>query len=135
MLGGVCGGLGEYFEFDPVLVRVIFVAATFITGVGLIAYILLWIIVPFEPINPIITPEPPSSGTQTNYSNTSAPPPYTQQREYQRNNKSPVFGIILIVIGGIFLADNFLPFFHFWHFWPLLLIAIGIGLLLKAPKY
>lgn len=135
MLGGVCGGLGEYFEFDPVLVRVIFVAATFISGVGFIAYILLWIIVPFEPVNPIITPEPPSSGTQTNSSGTSTPPPFSQQEVYRRNSAGSVFGIILIVIGGIFLADNFIPFFHFWHLWPLILIAIGIGLLLKAPKY
>jgi phage shock protein C len=135
MLGGVCGGLGEYFEFDPVLVRVIFVAAMFISGIGFIAYILLWIIVPFEPINPIITPEPPSSDTQENSTATSPPPPYSQPNVRHRNNAGPVFGVILIVIGGLFLADNFLPVFHFWQFWPLILIAIGIGLLLKAHKY
>ena len=134
MLGGVCGGLGEYFEFDPVLIRVIFVAAMFISGVGFIAYILLWIIVPFEPVSPIITPEPPPSGTQTGDS-TTAPPPYSQPNVKHRNNAGPVFGIILIVIGGLFLADNFLPVFHFWQFWPLILIAMGVGLLLKAPKY
>jgi phage shock protein C len=49
MLGGVCGGLGEYFNIDPTLVRIIFVGIFFL-GIGfpLIGYILLWIIIPPE---------------------------------------------------------------------------------------
>jgi phage shock protein C len=49
MLGGVCGGLGEYFGIDPTLIRIIFVGIFFL-GVGfpLIGYILLWIIMPPE---------------------------------------------------------------------------------------
>jgi len=48
LLGGVCGGLAEYFKTDPVLVRVIFVLITILLGVilGLVAYIVMWIIVP-----------------------------------------------------------------------------------------
>ncbi|MCX6150019.1 MAG: PspC domain-containing protein [Ignavibacteriales bacterium] len=124
MLGGVCGGLGEYFEFDPVLIRVMFVAATFLSGIGVIAYFLLWVIVPFEYTSPIITPETPVSDPNA------APHLNTKQN----NNKSVIAGLILIVIGGLFLADNFLPFFHFWDFWPMIFVAIGIGLLLKAPR-
>ena len=41
MLAGVAGGLGEYFGVDPVLFRVGFVAATLLSGVGLLAYIAL----------------------------------------------------------------------------------------------
>jgi len=135
ILGGVCGGLGDYLEFDPVLVRVLFVAATFITGVGLVAYILLWIIVPFEPIGPIITPEPANSTAQQGaYSQQQGAPMYTHQTVSQRNRSGSIFGLILVIVGCIFLADNFLPFFHFWHFWPVIFIAIGAGLLLKAPR-
>ncbi len=47
-LAGVCGGLGEYFNVDPVLVRIIFVLTTFAGGPGLIAYILLALIMPEE---------------------------------------------------------------------------------------
>ena len=44
---GVCGGLGTYFNMDPVMVRIIFVAAIlFTSGAGLLAYIILWIVVP-----------------------------------------------------------------------------------------
>ncbi len=46
VLAGVCGGLGNYFKIDPVLVRIIFVVLFFANGVGLLAYIILWIAVP-----------------------------------------------------------------------------------------
>src|SRR5688572_2054274 len=48
MIAGVSGGLGEYFDVDPVLIRLLFVVTTFISGVGILAYIVLWIVVPFE---------------------------------------------------------------------------------------
>ena len=47
VLGGVCGGLAAYFDMDPVIMRIIFVVLTFITtGVGVLAYLILWIAVP-----------------------------------------------------------------------------------------
>lgn len=47
MIGGVCGGLAEYFELDPTLVRVAYVLLTICTAFsGTLAYILLWIIMP-----------------------------------------------------------------------------------------
>jgi len=49
MLGGVCGGLGAYFNVDPTLVRLIFVVATFLGGPGLLIYVILWIITPLGP--------------------------------------------------------------------------------------
>jgi phage shock protein C len=41
MVGGVAGGLGEYFGIDPTLVRVGFVVATLLSGVGAVAYLAL----------------------------------------------------------------------------------------------
>lgn len=49
ILGGVCGGIAEYFKVDPVLVRIIFIILFFGAGSGLLAYIVAWIIVPEEP--------------------------------------------------------------------------------------
>ena len=46
ILGGVCSGLGEYFDVDPVIFRILFVVLLFADGVGALAYILLWIILP-----------------------------------------------------------------------------------------
>jgi phage shock protein C len=50
ILGGVCGGLGNYLNIDPVLVRVVWAILFFAAGVGFLAYILAWIIVPEEVI-------------------------------------------------------------------------------------
>lgn len=49
-LQGVCGGLGEYFNVDPTLVRLIFIVLSLAGGPGLILYILLWVIMPEEPL-------------------------------------------------------------------------------------
>ena len=46
MVAGVCGGIGEYFNIDPTLVRLGFVALSFLAGGGLLVYILACIIIP-----------------------------------------------------------------------------------------
>ena len=45
VIGGVCGGMGAYFDIDPVLLRVLFFVALFV-GFGALAYIILWIAIP-----------------------------------------------------------------------------------------
>jgi len=47
-LGGVAGGIADYFDIDPVLVRVAFVAAAFFGGAGVIAYVAGWLLIPEE---------------------------------------------------------------------------------------
>jgi phage shock protein PspC (stress-responsive transcriptional regulator) len=49
VLGGVCAGLGNFFTIDPVLVRVLWAISFFVGGVGFLAYIIAWIIIPEEP--------------------------------------------------------------------------------------
>ncbi len=62
MVAGLAGGLANYFEVDPVLVRLIFVGAGFLTGVlpGMLAYLVGWIIVPLEPL-PLASSHAPSA--------------------------------------------------------------------------
>jgi phage shock protein C len=43
---GVCGGLSEYFNIDPTLLRVLAIVSIFISGLGLIAYIVMRLVVP-----------------------------------------------------------------------------------------
>jgi phage shock protein C len=45
-IGGVCGGLGEYFDIDPLIIRIIFAVLILGYGTGFWAYILLWILAP-----------------------------------------------------------------------------------------
>lgn len=49
-IAGVCGGLAEYFNIDPALVRVIAVVTLFFGLGGFLAYIILWLVVPEEPV-------------------------------------------------------------------------------------
>jgi phage shock protein C len=47
ILGGVCGGIGEYFDVDPTVIRIVWAVLTLLS-VGIIAYIIAWIIIPEE---------------------------------------------------------------------------------------
>jgi phage shock protein C len=47
---GVCGGLGKYFDIDPTIVRLVFVALLFCGGLGFWMYLVMAIVVPQEPI-------------------------------------------------------------------------------------
>jgi phage shock protein PspC (stress-responsive transcriptional regulator) len=52
MIGGVCGGLAEYFNVDPTLVRLIWVIITLVGGAGVLLYVVLWVIMPLSPPPP-----------------------------------------------------------------------------------
>ena len=47
ILGGVCGGIADYLDADPTLIRLLWAVITlFSVGIGLLAYLIAWIIVP-----------------------------------------------------------------------------------------
>lgn len=48
IIAGVCGGIGEYFNIDPTLIRLLLVVLTVLGGSGLLAYIICWVIIPQE---------------------------------------------------------------------------------------
>ena len=148
MLGGVAGGLADYFDVDPTIVRVVFVISLFLGGTGILAYVLLWIIVPEAPF--VFNMPKGDAGqnkteeyenkenTENNYQQTNSNSQnnfaqvYEQQKEIQRKKRSTFFGVALIILGFIFLADTWIPHLHFSHFFPIILIAIGIGLIVKS---
>ena len=144
MLGGVAGGLAEYFDIDSTLVRVLFIVVVFLGGGGIIAYIILWIVVPQKPYEILKGFQDKSTTEETGksefYQSTNEDETFTMNNSgvassvTQTNNKQTWIAIILIVIGGLLLLDNLLPRFNFDHYWPVILIGIGIGLLLKAKN-
>lgn len=63
MISGVCGGLAQYLNLDPTLIRLLFVITAIFGGPGLIVYIVMLFVVPEEPLGPgaVIThQEPPT---------------------------------------------------------------------------
>jgi phage shock protein C len=53
MIAGVCGGIAEYLNVDPTLVRVLWVFIALLAGSGVLLYLILWIVMPLD------VPEPP----------------------------------------------------------------------------
>jgi phage shock protein PspC (stress-responsive transcriptional regulator) len=53
-IGGVCGGFGERFEIDPVLFRVAFILLAPACGLGILLYIVLWLLIPRAPPVPVV---------------------------------------------------------------------------------
>ena len=131
MLAGVAGGLAEYFHIDPVLVRLLFVAATIAGGgTGLLAYIVLAIVVPEEPrgISDAATSDLPRSAAEI----PPLPPTWSDDRQAVRRRQRAA-GFILLAVGVIFLLANFNIFDwgSLWRVWPVLLVLGGMFLLLR----
>ena len=76
LLGGVCGGLGEYFDLDPTLIRLAF-ALLIVFGVGspFLFYVLLWVIMPAGPKQPALLRTTETMPTENMSVETQATPP------------------------------------------------------------
>jgi phage shock protein PspC (stress-responsive transcriptional regulator) len=139
MIGGVAGGLGEYFDIDPTIIRLLFVLAVLLGGSGVLAYIILWIVIPQKPY----TIQPLNSEKSDENSDASFSDEKKSERSEEtlktvyikpKNNRSVFGGSILIFLGIIFLLSNFIPRFHFGDFWPILLIVLGTIVIYNAKK-
>ncbi len=150
LIFGVCGGLAEYFNIDPVLVRLAFVLLVFASGVGILAYIILAIIMPKEETvatkqTDIVRENLQSirqdtvevtqqikdtvSGTSSSPQE-SAPQAKTAAPSHEERRRSSL-ALILIVVGIVlFLANLGLFWWLEWgKYWPLLLVLLGIAII------
>ncbi len=114
-IAGVCGGLGDYFNIDPTLLRIIAVLLIFADGVGILAYIIAWIVMPKRPFD-LVEEEAAAKATPIKW-----------------NTQWP--GVILVVVGGLLLVHNLFWWFDFHDlFWPGVLVAIGLLLIFGASR-
>src|SRR5688572_28758780 len=109
-IAGVCAGVAEYFNVDPVLVRIAAVVLAF-SGPGVIAYILAWIFVPADP-------------GLARYGEPQAPID-------RKDRATQIFGIVLVGLGVSVIWGDWWSPLHGWLF-PLGLIALGAWLLLRS---
>lgn len=49
-IGGICEGLGEYFNINPLFIRLLFIISSFFGLIGVLVYIFLWMIIPEKKI-------------------------------------------------------------------------------------
>ncbi len=116
MIGGVAGGLSEYFNVDVVIFRLLFLLLLLFSGGGLLAYIILWIAIPKRPVEHYL-----HNGAEAGAHATGT--------EIKQASRSTLGGIILIFLGTLFLLDNVLPMYHVHDFWPVILVVTGIFLI------
>lgn len=127
VIAGVCGGVGEYFNIDPVLIRIIWVLLAILGGSGILAYLVGMIIIPDAPVNE------------------SDNPPHTREEaaKSRRTTSQTVWGVVLIIIGFIVLMDQYHVFRFFSpDFWriswgiifPVFLIIIGAIILFRRRE-
>ena len=147
MIFGVSSGLADYFGIDPVLVRVGFVVATFVTGGAIILiYLLLAVLMPVkgegnrrsryiggQTNNPVGGPG--VSSKNPDYDDLERPQ-YIYRRPEEASRRRKVIGIILIGFGALILAANLGAFdwFSFRTFWPVVLILLGLLLVMATLR-
>ena len=136
VIAGVCGGLGDYLNVDPILFRVLFVIGFLVGGSGLLVYIILWIALPLEiqPINMNNNFNDKTMNDEQNNTEQKTKPEMNTQKP-QKNDGNLWGGLILITLGGIFLIDRFVPRIDFGDLWPIILIVVGVILISKAYQH
>lgn len=154
VLGGVAAGFANYFCVDPVLVRLVFILLVFLNGFGLLAYVVGWVIMPRAERAAGAAGAAGAPGAPPG-----APPVVDaadrivekvrqagdrvadglQRLPEDTGRGSAIAGVVLIVLGVLFLLDRF-PWWHWPHWarlsnlWPVILIAVGVSLILQAAR-
>ena len=130
VIAGVCSGLGEYFDIDPTWIRLLFLLSIFANGLGILAYIVAWIVIPARPV--VLG----ADGPQTAATGTETPLPVTAAPKNGKERRGMGFwpGLILIIIGMLFLSHQYFFWIDFDHIWPIILIGLGAVLIYRAAR-
>ena len=139
MLAGVAGGLAEMWGADPSLVRVIWALLVIFTGgIALLVYIVMALVIPDEPLD--LDVPAAAAGEAPSPEARAAALAAREARVAARRESGggfpagAVLGGFLIILGGFFLAREFLPQIDFDWFWPLILVGLGLLLVVSALR-
>ncbi|RQD70463.1 MAG: PspC domain-containing protein [Halanaerobium sp. MSAO_Bac5] len=122
MIAGVCGGIAEYFNVDYSLIRLALVFIFLFRGIGLIAYLIAWLVISEEPRYE------KSEEVEADYY-LEEDEEKAAEAEEKSNKRQKLFALLLIIIGSLFLVDIWLPNIYWQRYWPIILIAAGFMLL------
>jgi phage shock protein PspC (stress-responsive transcriptional regulator) len=148
ILGGVAGGVADYLDVDPSIVRIVWAVLALLTGgLFLVLYIVMWIVVPLDPITamapaPGAAPGPPAAAPGEPATDTAAGDAapawqgWVDERRVRRGGSggAVIFGLILIGVGIWFLVDRYVPAFDPDLVWPVVLVVLGAALLIVSLR-
>ena len=152
VVGGVCGGMGDYLGIDPVLIRLLFVFLAVVEGFGALLYVILWIVLPEE--RRAGEPQDGEAGTESVESWTAKAERLGDdirstiddaraslkwdegEFEETHRRRTVIAGAALVGIGVLALLRNLGLLWWVDHrvLWPLLITGLGIYLLVRALK-
>jgi len=113
-IGGVCGGLAEYFDIDVTIVRFL-TLLIILTGGGLLFYIIAWIVIPEAPgamqyIEREVSGDYPTKNSKSQF----------------------LLGWGLVIVASIMIMDRFIPHLPYGQYiWPVVLLGVGYWFLTK----
>lgn len=127
---GVCGGFGEFFGIDPVIIRILFILFTIFGGSGVVIYIICWLAIPSESS---LDNNPTEETVKRNAHEMGKEIHAAWSRRSARRYYG---GGCLILVGLVFLLANFglIAIGLFVRLWPLLLILLGLLMLSNAAR-
>lgn len=149
MLSGVCGGLAQYFAIDSTLIRLSFVVGTILTsGVLIVLYVAMWLIIPEEPRQGSTTSgfgetgfaEPvgksdPFDTLGSTFGSGGGSVGFTSPHDLgeQRARRHRYLGWLMVVLGVMVLSANLhlLSWLQLGVTWPIFLVLAGVLLLFR----
>ena len=138
-IGGVCAGLAERFDLDPIVVRILAIFIGLLTaGLGVIAYIVLWVRLPQETEQDAPYEVMPESAESSAFGDVDCVTGRVAGSPWSKPASGISLGARLAIAAGImllFLAVSinlspFLPGTEWWQFWPLALLITGLCLII-----
>ncbi len=157
VLAGVAAGFADYFGIDPVLARLAFILLAFLNGLGVLFYLVCWVIMPRgEPAadGPGATQASPQErftetvremgdkarevGDRVREAGGKVAEEVRRATGDERRNQI-IAGAILTALGVVFLLDRldwlrWPSWARFAHLWPVILIAIGIAMIFRSRR-
>ena len=135
IIAGVAGGLGEYFNIDPTILRIAFILLTVFGGSGILIYLVLWLIMP-------------NDQSQDSDSNEHIKKNVTEISERARSFAQDIrlnptredsrfwWGLTIIIFGFLVLFHNFGLFeiFNIGKLWPIILVVLGVMILTRNKR-
>ncbi len=137
VIAGVAGGLGEYFEVDPVLFRILFVFLVLWGGAGVLFYLVLMFIIPREDGQSAKEVVKEAAFDIKDKAQEMAGQIKQEAQDIQQQSwwtsRKHVLGVVIMLAGLVFLLNQLFPikFLKFNFVWPVVVMLIGFFVILK----